>query len=254
MFFEKKISGEYFPYLSFRMAMLTLFLFSSFFAFSQQGHKFLLRGDQSYQDQNFEQAELNYRRALERENSTQGTYNLGNSTYKLERFDEAVAHFEAAAESAVDDNTKAQAFHNLGNAHYQAGQYKESVEAFKNSLRLNPNDLSTKQNLIRAIRKLPPPQQNQQQQQGENQDNKDQNQQQQNQQQNQQNEQDEQQNQNDEQKEEEQNQSSKQQQQESRDLSKEEAEQLLEIMDQEEQKVQEKLRKAGAKKKRTRDW
>ena len=239
----------------FRINILIWAIVGPFALSAQEGHKFLLKGDQSYQDQNFEQAELNYRRALEQEKSTNGTYNLGNSTYRQERYDEAVTHFQAAAEAANDDATKANAFHNLGNAHFQEGQFKESVEAYKNALRLNPKDLESKQNLLRAIRKMPPPQQDQQPQQGENQENQDQQQQdQQQQQQNQNDQQQDQEEQQNQQQEQDQNQSSKQQQQQSKDLSKEEAAKLLEIMDQEEQKVQEKLRKAGAKKKRAKDW
>ena len=224
-----------------RYISLFFLLISTFFVAGQEGHKFLLKGDQSYQDEDFERAELNYRRALEKENSTKGAYNLGNSTYRQERYDEAISHFETAAESANNDAVKAQAYHNLGNAHFQAGKYKESVEAFKNALRLSPADISTKQNLLRAIRKLSPPQQQQQPQQGENQDSQEQ--QQQNQDQN-----DQQQN-NQQQQQQDQDQSSKKQQDQSQDLSKKEAEKLLEIMDQEEQKVQEKLRKSGVKKK-----
>ncbi len=214
---------------------------------AQNDHKYLLKGDQSYSDENFEQAELNYRRALEQQNSTQGIFNLGNTTYRQERYDEAIKHFEAAAESADGNAAKAKAFHNLGNAHFQAGQYKESVDAYKNALRLNPNDLATKQNLLRAIRNLPPPQQQQQPQNGEGQDDQEQQPQDQNQQQQESGEQE----QDDKQQ---QNQPSKEPQEQSKDLSKEEAEKLLEIMDQEEQKVQEKLRKKGAKGRQKKDW
>ncbi len=232
---------------------------SPFWAIGQNSHKHLLKGDQAYFEQNFEQAELNYRRALEQEKSTQGTYNLGNATYRQERFDEAIAHFKEAADGANDDAGKSRAFHNLGNAHYQAGQFEESVEAYKNALRLNPGDLSTKQNLFRAIRKLPPPKPEQQPQQGDKQDNQEQQEQDQNQQnQNQQNQQpqpqDPNQSQDQSQPQEDQNQPAKQPPQQTQDLSKEEASKLLEIMDQEEQKVQEKLRKAGAKKKQAKDW
>jgi Ca-activated chloride channel family protein len=220
---------------------------------AQTAHKELRQADKSYKSGNYANAEANYRKALEKDNSTKGNYNLGNSTYRQERFDESVKHYQAAAEAAKDRTTKARAYHNLGNAHYQKGQYKESVDAYKNALRQNPNDIETKRNLTNALRRLPPPppqQQDQQNQKGENKDKKDQKDQKDQQQQDQQNQEEQKdQQQNDKQR---QNSNSKEQPQ---DLSKQEAKELLEIMDQEEQKVQQKLKKAQAKKGRTsKDW
>ncbi len=217
---------------------------------AQTAHKELRQADKSYKSGNYANAEANYRKALEKDNSTKGNYNLGNSTYRQERFDESVKHYQAAADAAKDRTTKARAYHNLGNAHYQKGQFKESVEAYKNALRQNPNDLETKRNLTNAMRRLPPPppqQQDQQNQKGDDKDKKDQKDQQQQDQQNQEEQKDPQQN--DKQS---QNSNSKEQPQ---DLSKQEAKELLEIMDQEEQKVQQKLKKAQAKKGRSsKDW
>ena len=224
---------------------------------AQDAHKWLLKGDKAYEDKNFSEAEVNYRRALEKDNSAQGAYNLGNSTYRQERYDEAVRHYESVTESARDNVTRARAFHNLGNAHFQNQKYKESIDAYKNALRLNPDDMDTRRNLVNALRRLPPPPPPQSQQ-GDSQQQKDQNQQQNQQQQQQQNQspqQDPQDNENQDENDQQQQQPSSGQQEQPQDLSKEEARQLLEIMDQEEQKVQQKLRKAQAKnKKSSKDW
>lgn len=229
--------------------MLSLLTFA---ATAQDAHKWLRKGDKAYEDKNFSDAEVNYRRALEKENSPKGTYNLGNSTYRQERYDEAVKHFESAAAAAKDNAAKARAYHNLGNAHFKNQKYQESIEAYKNALRLNPNDLDTKQNLANALRRLPPPPPPQNQQ-SQGQENKDQQQQQQ-QQQNQQNQQSGE-NKNENEQQQQQQESPSGQQEQPQDLSKEEAQQLLEIMNQEEQKVQQKLRKAqGKNKKSSKDW
>lgn len=228
---------------------------------AQDAHKFLRKGDNAYEGGNYPDAELNYRRALEEANSAKGSYNLGNSTYRQERYDEAVRHFQSAAEAAKDRKTKAQAFHNLGNAYFQNGKFKESIEAYKNALRLNPDDLDTKRNLANALRRLPPPSPQNQQTEGQaqnDQQQKEKNQEQQKNQEgqgqpNQQEQQDGQDNENEE--EEQSSQPSGSEKSQPQDLSKEEARQLLEIMDQEEQKVQQKLRRAqGKKKKSDKDW
>ncbi len=209
-------------------------------ASAQSAHQFLRQGDKSYDTEAYTQAEENYRKSLEKKNSVQGNYNLGNAIYKQERYEEAVSRYEAAARVADDDLAKALAYHNLGNAYFKQQNYEKSIDAYKSSLRLNPKDIETKKNLALAQRQL----QIQQQQQKQNQQDK---QQQQEQQQDQQQQPEQQQQQN------QQDQSSGQEQ--PQDLSKEEARKLLEIMEQEEQKVQQKLRKAQTKPNRsTKDW
>lgn len=220
-------------------------------AAAQNDHKHLRDGDKAYQNGNFTDAEVSYRRALEKKKSDQGSYNLGNATYRQSHYDEAVRHYEAAANGASEPAVKAQAFHNLGNALYQKGKYKESIEAYKNALRLNPKDADTKKNLANALRRLPPPPPPQpQNQQGQGQDKKNQ---------------DPQQNQppsqGGQEPQDEQPQQPQQGEQpsggggEQQDLSKEEAQQLLDIMEGEDQKVQQKLRKAQSKNKKSpKDW
>jgi len=204
-------------------------------------HRYLRKGDKAYGSDEFTQAEENYRKALEKSQSAQGTYNLGNAIYQQERYEEAIPRYEESAQALDEGLARARAFHNLGNAYYHKNELEKSIEAYKNALRLNPNDMETKFNLAIAQRKW------QQQQQEQNED--------------QQQDQQEQQEQEDEQQQpppdsEEEQQQKQQQQQEGdpqdlpeqpQDLTKEEARKLLEIIAQEEQKVQQKLRKAQAK-------
>lgn len=220
--------------------LLTALLLLAFAAIHAQptAHRYLRKGDNAYESNNFTQAEENYRKALEKSENPQGSYNLGNAIYQQERYDEAIPRYEESAQSLKEDLARARAFHNLGNAYYQKNELEKSIEAYKNALRLNPSDMETKFNLAIAQRKL------QQQEQEQNED----------QQQNQQEEQEQ-----DEQQQpppdSEEEQQQKQQQQgepqdvpeQPQDLTKEEARKLLEIIDQEEQKVQQKLRKAQAK-------
>lgn len=222
--------------------LVILLIFGMFLqmAAAQSAHQFLRQGDKSYESEAYTQAEENYRKSLEKKNSVQGNYNLGNAIYKQERYEEAVSRYEAAARAAEDDLARALAYHNLGNAYFNQKDYEKSIEAYKSSLRLNSKDLETKKNLAIAQRQLQIQQQQQQQQ-------------------NQQNQQQQQEQQQDQQQQPEQNQQQQDPQnsqpEQPQDLSKEEARKLLEIMEQEEQKVQQKLRKAQTKPNRsTKDW
>ncbi|MBI1223810.1 MAG: tetratricopeptide repeat protein [Bacteroidetes bacterium] len=209
---------------------------------AQTAHQDLRAADKAYEANNLSVAEAGYRKAIEKENSAKGNYNLGNTTYRQEHYDESIKHYQAAADAAKDRTTKARAYHNLGNALYQKGQYKESVDAYKNALRQNPNDIDTKRNLANAMRHLPPPPPKQQNQPKQN--NK-------KQQKNQPPPLDSPPKNNDKSY----NPQPKDKNGKPEDLSKQEAKDLLDIMDREEQKVQQKLKKAQARnKKSVKDW
>ena len=223
---------------------------------AQSTHKLLRNGNSAYEKEDYATAAENYYKALENDPSNvKGKFNLGNATYHSEGFDEAVLHFSAAAELAKDDVTKSNAYYNLGNTYFQKAQaeegkgLEESIEAYKNSLRLNPNDIDTKKNLALTQRLLQRQQQQQKQQQQEQdkeQDKQDQQEQQQQQQEQQQNESGEN---------EEDKKPESQEEQAAKDLNKEEALELLKIMEEEEKKVQEKLQKVrGDGKKPEKDW
>lgn len=141
---------------------------SSAFLPAQSAHNALRKGDRAYEEQRFEEAEQSYQKALEAENSAKGNYNLGNALYEKGQFPEAAKRYEEAASLAADDNIKSDAYRNLGDAYFQQKEYQKSVEAYKNSLRIRPNDLETKHNLSKALRQI------QQQQEQQNQQNQEQ--------------------------------------------------------------------------------
>lgn len=238
-------------------------------AFAQQERSHIRKGNKLYQDQKLEEAANEYNEALGiKNNLKEGVFNLGNVAYQNKDYETAVKQFETAAMMSDDDQVKAKAFHNIGNSLLEAKQFDKSIEAYKNALRLNPEDMDTRYNLAYAMEMLRQnPQQQQQQQdqqdqdqekqdeeQQENEENQDQQSQQQNQEDGEQQEQDQQQAQN-EQGQEGQEQSPPQPR-EGR-LTKEEAERLLEALRQEEQRVQEQLvnkKIKGEKRNIEKDW
>lgn len=245
---------------------------------AQESHKWLLQGDQAYQDGNLIEAEEAYKKASELDREVKSQFNLGNTVYNQERYDEAIEFYQNAVGRAQNAQQKSDAYYNLGNANFMAQKFDESIKAYKESLKLDPEDLDAKKNLRMAQKLMQMQQQQQQQQQQEGDENNEEQQQEQQQQQQEEQEGDksdkEQQQEGDENKEEDQQ---EQQQQEGdqeidneneeqstadgepseqgQDLSKEEAARLLEIMEQEDQKVQEKLRRSsGRKNKSEKEW
>ena len=214
-------------------------------AFAQQEAPDVRRGNKQYNKQDFTAAEVDYRRGLEKNpNSFEGHYNLGNALFKQDKYPEAQAEYQKAAQlldSKQDKKQLAESYHNLGNAYFAQQQYDKAIAAYQQSLRNNPKDNDTRYNLVKAMQML-------QEQQQQNQDQQ-QNQQDQQQQQDQQNEQ------NQDQQEQQQQQQEQQDQQDDSKMNKETAEQILQALEQDEQETQEKLqRQQGQKRRVEKDW
>lgn len=157
-----------------KVGILLFFAFFLHFGLKAQNAPKLLReGNKLYAQEKFDEAFEKYKQSLEIDPVNQkAIYNQGNSLYKQDKWQEAGQNFELSSQMMEDSKQKASSFHNLGNAYFKQEQYQKSVEAYINALKLNPDDVDTKYNLILAKKKL-------EQQQGEgdnNQDNQDQNQ------------------------------------------------------------------------------
>ncbi|MBK6284857.1 MAG: hypothetical protein IPF54_21445 [Draconibacterium sp.] len=206
-------------------------------------------------------AETEYRKALNKKpNDLQWNFNLADAIYKQKRFDEAAGKFGEIAEKMTTSEEKARALHNMGNSQLMNSKIDESIDSYKKALRQNPTDLDTKYNLAYA-QLLKKKQEEQQKNQDQNKDqNKDQDKQDQNKDQNkdqQDQNKDNQDKQNQDQNKDQQNQDQQQQQQQNK-ISKENAEQLLQVLQNDEKKIQDKVKKqqaAAAKRTRTeKEW
>jgi tetratricopeptide (TPR) repeat protein len=196
----------------------------------------------------YQEAEISYRKGMATtKNFTKANYNLANSLYRQEKYEDAGSSYKYVAEQKENDkSTRAKALHNYGNSLLKQEKFKESIDAYKNALKLNPKDMDTKYNLEYARKKLIQQEQEQEQEQNkdkkDDQDNKDdQEQQQQQQQQQQQDQQEEQQQQ--------QQQQKQQQQQDKRQLDA-----LQQNERQTQKKVAEEEMKKGGKGKQEKDW
>ncbi len=199
---------------------------------AQKAERDLIRkGNRMYNDSVYEDAEVNYRKALEiNPKSTVAMYNLANTLMQQNKLQEAMEQFAGAAKVEKEKPNLAQIYHNMGVIFQSQKDYAKAIEAYKESLRNNPKDDETRYNLALAQKLLKDQQQDQQ-----NQDNQ-QNQQKQEEKQDQQ--QNQQQNQNNDQQQE-----PPQQQKQDNQMSKENAEQLLNSVMQDEKDVQDKVKK-----------
>ena len=99
----------------------------------------------------FDEAEMAYRRALSKApERTEALYNLGNTHFQEQDFDEAKQRFFQTQKFAENKSSKHHAFHNLGNVFMKQKDYAKAVEAYKNALRNNSEDEETRYNYALA--------------------------------------------------------------------------------------------------------
>lgn len=140
----------------------------------KKANNYVYEGNEMLNEDEFVSAEMEYRKAISKQNNNvAGAYNLGNAYYKEGNFNEALYRHEQAAKNATDKSEKHKAYHNIGNILMQNKQCKEAVEAFKNALRNDPTDNETRYNL--ALAKECAEQQKDENQDDQNKDNQDQN-------------------------------------------------------------------------------
>ena len=239
-----------------RSGLSLMLLVAVFLAYGQNERKVIRDGVRAYEDEEFADAEVQFRKAVNiNQESYEAEFNTGASLYGQEKYEETVKQYESLLDQTNDVEKTAQIWHNIGNSLLEAQQYGPSIEAYKNSLRKNPSDDDTRYNLAYAKQKLIEQQQqnsemDQEQDKGENQQeqDKDKNQDQQDQEQDQK-EQDQQ----DQEQDKNQDQQDQQQQPVPREISKEDAERMLKAIQQQEKDVKEKVdkKKAAAAKVKT---
>jgi len=229
-------------------AAIALLLLVSAPTYAQKEAFDIKKGNRQYVDSNYVDAELHYKRALEKvENSQEANYNIGCAYFKEQKMPEAAEAFENTIkilDADKDTALLADTYHNLGNAYLTQGQADQAIEAYKQSLRIRPKDDQTRYNLVKAmqLKQQQEQQQPQQQQQQEQQQEQEQEQQQQEQQQQEQQEQQAQ-------------EQPTQEQEQSDNMDKETAEQILQALEQDEQDTQEKAQRPQGKKRRLEnDW
>jgi Ca-activated chloride channel family protein len=212
-----------------KVATIVLLLLVATGVQAQSDRQMIRQGNKQYRKGNVAEAEVSYRKAVERiERNPQANYNLGNSLMAQRKDSLAISQLEKAAKLETNPQRRAQAYHNMGVICQQHRMFGEAIEAYKEALRNNPTDHETRYNLELCKRQQKDQQQDQNQQNQQNKDNKDKQDKQDQQKQEQQK----------------QDQQKQDQQQQKQQMSKENAEQLLNAAMQEEKQTQERMKKA----------
>ena len=232
----------------------TLFILSLLMcitSFAQNKKSFLRDGNELYTDSSYNDAEMQYRKSLEKDQDYfNASFNLADAVYKQERYEESSALFDALIDNAPTENDLAKVYHNLGNSLTQEQKLEEAIEAYKNALRINPNDAETRHNLALSKKQKQEQEQQEEKKEENKEEKKDQEKDKKGEDKQEQKEQNKEQEKQDEEKE-------NQPEEKKEEMSKEDAEKMLEAIQQEEKELQEELQKNKVKGKRVKvlkDW
>ena len=233
---------------------LVLFVCGEVSAQQMKERGLVRRGNREFRREYFEKSVDSYQRALQHDSTCfEAKYDLASALYRTERYDKA----EKTLLSIVGDSTRTEkergeVAYNLGNTQFAQQKYKEALSSYRQAMRCNPNDEDAKFNYAFTKRLI---QQQEQQQQQQNQDqNQDQNKD------NKDNQQDNQNQQNEQNQQQPQNQEGKDEQQEGGQrpegaMTPEQQEALLQAIQAEEDKTQDKLKeKKGVLIRGSKNW
>ena len=151
------------------------------------------QGNSSFERRNYRTSLNRYNQALEHDSTSyEALYNRANAHHQVRRTNPQDSTLKAettygyyeqiAADTLLSDMQRAEVLRNLGESLFSEEKYEAALNAFRESLRLNPDDKETKYDYVLTKRIV-----DQKRQQQQNQQNQDNNQQQDNQQDNQQN-------------------------------------------------------------------
>lgn len=123
---------------------------------TQAQYKQLVKdGNKLYQQKKYKEAAAEYQKALQKNpNYTPGAFNLGNALYQQKQYDGTRKVMEQVTKIDTSRAGKAAANYNIGNAYMAEQKWEEAIDAYKKTLRTNPQDADAKYNLSYAQQML----------------------------------------------------------------------------------------------------
>jgi Ca-activated chloride channel homolog len=121
---------------------------------SQNGNAQIRSGNRYYKKKQIDASLQQYQEAVKRApDNPAANYNLGNSQFRKNNFDEAARSYDASvAHSASDKVLQEKGLYNKGVAMAKQKKLPESIDAWKSALKLDAADEDARENLEKALR------------------------------------------------------------------------------------------------------
>lgn len=115
--------------------------------------QYIRSGNRFYRQENYAKAELEYRKALDKNShNAQAMYNLGCALMQQQKDSLAILQLQNTGKTETAKLRKAMVYHNIGVICQKHHLYGDAIEAYKESLRNNPSDDETRYNLVLCMR------------------------------------------------------------------------------------------------------
>lgn len=158
------------------LALATLAPFAETAAQKMPERRLVRKGNRQFGRERYDKSIESYTRALEAApTSFEAAYDLANAMFRAERYDTAEQTLKGiVADSTRSDIDRSEAVYNLGNTQFAQQKLKEALASYRAAMRLNPDDQEAKYNYAYTKHLLQ--QQEQQQQNDRNKDDQNQDQ------------------------------------------------------------------------------
>ena len=158
------------------VALLLLVVCGESSAQKLKERRLVRQGNEYFDESNIKKSIESYQEALKHApNSFEAKFNLASALYRDERYEASEKGLQALLnDKSLLDSERGDVAYNLGNVQFKQKKYKEALDSYRKAMRYNPNDEDAKFNY--ALTKLKLQQQEQQQDQQQNQQNQQDNQ------------------------------------------------------------------------------
>ena len=149
--------------INIKIGISILFTFVCLTSEAQTDKGHIRHGNREFKNGNYSEAEVNYRKSLDKEYNPKAQFNLGDALYEQKNYEEASKAFSGVTERNTSNEIEANAYYNLGNTLMAQEKYGEAFESYKKALKINPDDEDFRYNLEYARWKMIQQQQQQHQ-------------------------------------------------------------------------------------------
>ena len=127
--------------------MFAIFLGLNFISAQENYNTLVYEGNRQFEKKNYEASSSKYMAAVKlNDKDFTAHYNLANSLYKREKYEEAQAEYQKAQALAQTLPDKSAALYNLGNTYMQTNNHEKAAEFYKQALKQDPYNETIRKN------------------------------------------------------------------------------------------------------------
>jgi Ca-activated chloride channel family protein len=135
--------------------VISILISASEFLLAQDLNKSIETGNNYYRQQQYDQAETEYRRVLETASTDKiAKFNLADALIKQNKAEDANKLLQILNAKENENGLRSKVVYNQAVILTQQKKLEESIEAYKETLRLDPGDQEARENLQKALLEL----------------------------------------------------------------------------------------------------